>query len=202
MRFVGTARPVLLGLSLSMVVGFLLIGLPGTARADVLVHRDPVGDVARSPVGSNVYSPVPTQAHGDIVATRVVHARLAIWIQIRFRELTDRSNGNFHLIGIRTPWRSRTIELDALPGHWEGTTTMTNGRGQVVACAVTHRISYDRNRVMLRVPRNCLGAPRWVQVAIRSTVAGATFAYADDAWANGLPSPLQSSLVYGRRLPL
>lgn len=194
MRLVRAAWPLLLGIALAVQ--------PGTARADVLVHRDPVGDVARSPVGSNIYSPVPTQAHGDIVATRVVHARRAIWIQIRFRELTDHSNGNFHLIGIRTPWRSRTIELDALPGHWEGTTTMTDGHGQVVACDVTHRISYDRNRVMLRVPRSCLGAPRWVQVGIRSTVAGATFAYADDARSNGLPSGLQSSLVLGPRIPL
>ena len=77
-----------------------------------------------------------------------------------------------------------------------------DGHSLAVACDVTHRISYDRNRVMLRVPRSCLGAPRWVQVGIRSTVAGATFAYADDARSNGLPSGLQSSLVLGPRIPL
>lgn len=188
-------------------VGLVLLGLavpalPGPATAGVLVHRDAVGDVARSPVGSNLYAPAPTQAHGDIVATRVVHARRAIWIQIRFQELTDHSNGNFHLIGIRTPWRSRTIELDALPGHWEGQTTMTDAHGRVVACAVTHRISYDLNRVMLRVPRSCLGTPQWIRVGIRSTIAGSTFAYTDDARSTGLPSGLPSSLVYGRRIRL
>ena len=194
MRLVRCAVGVLLGLT--------LVGLPATATAGVLVHRDPTGDVARSPVGSNLYAPDPAQAAGDIVATRVVHARLAIWIQIRFRELADRGNGNFHLIGIRTPWRSRTIELDALPGHWEGTSSMTDAQGRVVACAVTHRISYDLNRVMLRVPRSCLGTPRWVRVGIRSTVAGTTFAYADDARSAGIASGLQSTLVYGRRIPL
>lgn len=185
-----------------VVLGLVAPGIPGTAAADVLVHRDPAGDVARSPVGSNVYTPAPTQTHGDIVATRVVHARRAIWIQIRFAELTDQGNGNFHLIGIKTPWRSRTIELDALPGHWEGRTTMTDAHGRVVACDVTHRISYDRNRVMLRVPRTCLGAPRWVRVGIRSTVAGATSAYTDDARSTGLASGLESSLAYGRRILL
>lgn len=179
-----------------------VLSLPGPATAAVLVHRDPAGDVARSPVGSNVYIPDPLQVSGDIVATRVVHARLAIWIQVRFRELTDRGNGNFHLIGIQTPWRSRTVELDALPGHWEGTTTMTNGRGEVVPCDVTHRISYDRNRLMLRVPRACLGTPPWVRVGVRSTVAGATFVHTDDARSRGLASGLPSSLVYGRRIPL
>jgi hypothetical protein len=170
--------------------------------ADVLVHRDPVGDVARAPVGSNVYAPAPTQADGDVVATRVVHARRAIWIQIRFRELVDRGNGNFHLIGIRTPWRTRTIELDALPGHWEGRATTSDGHGRVVACAVTHRISYDRNRVMLRVPRSCLGTPPWIRVGMRSTVAGATYVYSDDARSAGMSSGLPSTLVYGRHIVL
>lgn len=199
MRLVRSAVLLPLALVLATVAA---LGLPATADAGVLVHRDPAGDVARSAVGSNLYAPDPAQVSGDIVATRVVHARLALWIQIRFRDLVDRGNGNFHLIGIKTPWRSRTIELDALPGHWEGTSTMTDAHGRVVACAVTHRISYDRNRVMLRVPRICLGAPRWVRVGIRSTVAGATYAYADDARSTGLASGLQSSLVYGRRIPL
>jgi len=194
MRHVRTAAAVLLGVALAAA--------PARAGADVLVHHDPTGDVARSAVGSNLYSPMPTQAHGDIVATRVVHARLAIWIQIRLRELTDHSNGNFHLIGIKTPWRARTIRLDAFPGHWEGTISMTDGHGRPVACAVTHRINYDLNRVMLRVPRSCLGAPKWVRVGIRTTVAGATYAYADDARTAGLPSGLETSLVYGRRVPL
>lgn len=195
-------RSVALRLLVPGVLGIALLGPAGAASAGVLVHRDPAGDVARSPVGSNAYAPDPAQVAGDIVATRVVHARLAIWIQIRFRELVDHGNGNFHLIGIKTPWRARTIELDALPGHWEGTATMTDAHGRAVACAITHRISYDRNRVMLRVPRVCLGAPRWVRVGIRSTVAGATFAYADDARSVGIASGLQSALVYGRRIPL
>ena len=183
-------------------LGIVAPSLPGPATAAVLVHRDPAGDVARSPVGSNVYTPAPTQVAGDIVATRVVHARLAIWIQVRLRELTDLGNGNFHLIGIQTPWRSPTIELDALPGHWAGTTTMTNRRGEVVPCDVTHQIGYDRNRLMLRVPHVCLGTPRWVRVGVRSTVAGATFVHTDDARSRGLSSGLPSSLVYGRRIPL
>lgn len=169
---------------------------PGSAYAGVLVHRDPAGDMARSPVGVSAYAPAPTQAHGDIVVTRVVHARRAIWVQIRLRELDTTGNGNFHLVSIRTPWRTRTIELDAFPGHWEGRTSTTDAQGRPVECSVTDRIDYARNRVMFRVPRVCLGKPRWVQVAIRSTVAGALYVYADDARSTGLGA----SLRYGRRV--
>ena len=190
MRFV---RP-----ALAVVLGVALAAQPAVASAGVLVHRDPAGDVVRSPVGSNVSSPAPTQAHGDIVATRVVHARLAIWIQIRFRVLTTHSNGNFHHVSIKTPWRTRTIQLNAFPGHWDGSTTVTDGRGRPVACAVTHAINYDRHRVMLRVPRSCLGTPKWVRVGIRSTVAGSAYAYTDDARSTGLGP----ALAYGRRIPL
>lgn len=186
-------RPVVAAL-----LGAALAAQPTVAHAGVLVHRDPAGDVVRRPVGSSAGTPAPTQAHGDIVASRVVHARRAIWIQVRFRLLTTRSNGNFHLISIKTPWRTRTIALDAFPDHWEGSTTTTDGHGRVVACAVTHRINYDRSRVMLRVPRSCLGRPAWVRVGIRSTIAGSTYAYTDDARSTGWrPGP-----VYGARIPL
>lgn len=190
MRFVRAAVPALL---VALVTTW-----PGSAYAGVLVHRDPVGDMARSPVGTNAYLPAPNQVHGDITATRVVHARRAIWIQIRLRELDTTGNGNFHQVSIRTQWRTRNVEVDAFPGHWEGTASVTDAHGRPVACAVTHRIDYDRNRVMMRVPRVCLGTPRWIQVGIRTTVAGTLYVYADDARSNGLGP----ALSYGRRIPV
>jgi len=181
---------------LAGVLAAVLAGTPGAAVAGTLTRRDPVGDVARSPIGTSSYAPAPTQVQGDIVATRVVHARRAIWVQVRLRELTTATNGNFHLIAIRSRWRLRTVEIDALPGHWEGRSVTTDARGRAVACAVTYRIDYDRNRVMLRMPRSCLGRPPWVQVAVRSTVAGSRYVYADDAGATGFTG----ALVFGPRV--
>lgn len=190
MRVVRAALPALLVA--------LVISWPASAYAGVLVHRDPVGDMARSPVGTSAYVAAPNQVHGDITATRVVHARRAIWIQIRLRELDSTGNGNFHVVSIRTPWRTRTVEVDAFPGHWEGHASVTDAHGQAVACAVAHRIDYTRNRVMMRVPRSCLGTPRWIQVGIRSTVAGTLYVYADDARATGLGPAVR----YGRKIPV
>jgi hypothetical protein len=62
---------------------------------------------------------------------------------------------------------------------------------------VNHRIDYDENRIVIRVPRVCLGRhPAWVRVAVRTTVAGSTYAYTDDARTTGLVS----RVVYGHRV--
>jgi len=176
----------------------VLLSWPATASAEVRLWHDPAGDVAQSPVGSNAYVPAPTQVQGDIVRTRVAHAKRAIWVQVRFRDLTTTTNGNFHLVRIRSDRRARSIEIDAFPGHWEGTATVRNERGTVVPCAVTHRLDYDANRLMLRIPRTCLGKrPPWVRVGVRSTVAGTTYAYADDARAIGTVGPVPR---YGPRV--
>jgi hypothetical protein len=190
MRIVRRALTLLLGLSLASGAA--------TAQADVLRHRDAVGDVARAPVGSASYSPAPKQVAGDILATRVVHGRRAVRVQIRLRELTTTGNGNFHLVSVKTPRRTRNVELDAFPDHWEGRTTFTGGQGRPRPCAVTHRIDYDRNLVRIRIPHSCLGRAAWVRVGIRSSVAGALYVYADDARR----SKPGSTFAYGRKIPL
>lgn len=179
-----------------MVCCVVLAGVPAAASAEILRHRDPVSDVARSPIGSNAYVLAPKVVQGDIVASRVAHARRAIWIRLRLRELTATTNGSFLRIGIASDRRYRAIEIDAFPGHWTGQSVTTNSRGLVVACAVRHRIDYDRNLVTLRVPRTCLGKPRWVRVGLRLTTAGATYAFVDDARASGY----STRLVYGPRI--
>jgi hypothetical protein len=176
--------------------GVLLVSSPGIAGAEVVHHRDAVGDVASSPVGANAYVPDPAQAQGDIVATRVSFARHAVWIRYRLQDLATTGGGNFHLVGIRSDRRSLSVTIDAFPGHWEGRATVTDGRGVASACPVRRHLDYDRNRVGLRVPRPCLGRATWVRVGVRTTVAGTTYAYVDDANAAGYSVELR----YGRRV--
>jgi hypothetical protein len=136
---------------------------------------------------------------GDIVRTRVAHARHAIWVRVRFRELTTTTNGNFHLVMVRSDRRTRAIEINAFPGHWEGTATVRNLAGAPVACAVRHQLDYVRNQLRLRIPRTCLGMrSKWVRVGVRSTIAGTTYAYADDARTRGAvaPTPRYGPRVY------
>jgi hypothetical protein len=181
---------------LVIVLGGALILTPGPALADRATQRDPVGDVARAPIGSNIYTPIPTQIEGDITATRVVHAPRAVWIRVKFRELTASTNGNFHLVGIKSDRRFRLVTLNAFPGHWDGAAVTTNARGRAISCGVAHHLDYDRNLLIVKMPRSCLGKPDWVRVGTRSTVAGVSYAYADDAHAVGF----HPGLVYGSRV--
>jgi hypothetical protein len=168
-----------------------------TAAADSVTRADAAGDVARSPVGSATYSPAPSRADGDIVSTRVTHGAHKIWIGVRLRDLTASTNGNFHRFWILSDRRFRAVSIDAFPGHWAGHATMTTRSGRVVGCAISHRIDYVQHRVVLTVPRSCLGhRPAWVRVAVRSTVAGTTYAYTDDARATGIGR----LVVYGPRV--
>lgn len=181
------------GVVLSLV---LLASAPGTATAEIVRHRDRVGDVAGSPVGTNAYGPAPTQVQGDIVATRVSFARRAVWIRYRLQDLATTGNGNFHVVGLESDRKSLSLEIDAFPGHWDGRSTATGERSAALGCVVAHRIDYDRNQVRVRVSRSCLGRATWVRVGIRTTVAGSRYAYVDDARATGY----SAALHYGRRV--
>jgi hypothetical protein len=176
--------------------GALLVSSPGIATAEVVRHRDAVGDVARSPVGTNAYVPFPAQAQGDIRSIRVSFARRAVWIRYRLQDLATTGNGNFHLVGITSDRRGLSVALEAFPGHWEGRATATDAGGVPSSCAVSHHIDYDRNRIGLRVPRSCLGRATWVRVGVRTTVAGTAYAYVDDARAVGYSPDLHA----GRRV--
>lgn len=184
----------------ALVAGAFVVGavLPGPAYADSLLRADAVGDVARSPVGSNVYSPAPSRVEGDITTIRVRHGRRTIVVGVKLRELTTTTNGNFHRFTLKSDRRIRTIAIDAYPGHWDGRAVIRNPRGDVLGCAIRHRIDYVRNTVTLRVPRACLGRhPRWVRAGAQSTIAGTTYAYADDAGARGyVASPVLGPRVH------
>jgi hypothetical protein len=166
------------------------------ALAQTKTRPDAVGDVARSPVGSSTYTPAPSRIEGDITSTRVSHGPRAVWVTVHLRDLTTTSNGNFHRISILSDRRFRQVEIDAFPGHWEGHAVTTDAHGLAVGCAVQFRIDYVANLVVLRMPRACLRRPKWVRVAVRSTVAGTTYAYTDDARTTGVIG----GLVYGPRV--
>lgn len=169
-----------------------------SAHGEVLHHRDALADVARSPIGSNVYSPIPTHVEGDVIAIRVSHGRRAIWVRVRLRLLTTTTNGSFHRFGIKSDRKMRSIAIDAFPGHWEGTATVTNGVGLAVPCAIAYHLDYARSQVRLRVPRGCLNRPEWVRVGYRATIAGSKYAYADDARRNVVGTGTE--LRYGPRV--
>jgi len=174
----------------------VLVMLPSAAGAERRGEHDALADVWASPVGAVSYTAVPKHVDGDIVATRVIHAPRAVWIRVRFRELTDTTNGNFHRFAIKSDRRYRFVEINALPGHWEGTALMTGSAGRPVACALHFRIDYVLNQIHLKIPRSCLSKPSWVRVGVRSIVAGALRVFTDDGHSIGVPG----RIALGRRV--
>jgi len=173
------------GLTVAAVAA--LVMAPRAADAERHGDHDALADVWASPVGAVSYTAAPKRVEGDIIATRVIHAPRSVWIRVRLRELTTLTNGNFHRIAIKSDRRYRFVEINALPGHWDGTALMTGSAGRPVACALHFRIDYDLNQLHLKVPRLCLGKPSWVRVGVRSTVAGALRVFTDDAHSLGVP---------------
>ncbi len=173
---------------LTVVAVAALVMVPGAAGAERRGDHDALADMWSSPVGATSYKPASRHVEGDIIATRVIHAPRSVRIRVRLRELTTGSNGDFHRIAIKSDRRYRFVEIDALPGRWDGSAWMTGSAGRPVPCALHFRIDYDLNQVHLKVPRTCLGKPAWVRVGVRSTVAGTLRVYADDAHSTGVPA--------------
>ena len=181
---------------LTVVAVAVLVMLPGAADAERHGDHDALADVWATPVGAVSYTAVPKHVEGDIIATRVIHAPRAVWIRVRLRELTTTTNGNFHRFAIKSDRRYRFVEIDALPGHWDGTALMTGSAGRPVTCALHFHIDYELNQIHLKIPRLCLGKPSWVRVGVRSTVAGALRVFTDDGHSLGVPG----RVALGRRV--
>ncbi|MFD1947608.1 hypothetical protein [Nocardioides aestuarii] len=59
--------------------------------------------------------------------------------------------------------------------RWEGRSVLTDTGDDVLPCEdLRHRVSYAEDRVVLSVPRACLGRPPWVRVGMRNFMSSLT----------------------------
>lgn len=173
--------------ALVVAAAALLPLVPSAAHADSYTQVDAVGDVQSSPLSGDVtFTPVPDRTEGDVAYTKVGHRARVIRVKIAFRDLTHAGpNGQF--IRIKSNRLNREVDLLAYPGAWRGKATTSKFSGKKVRCNVRHTIDYVAHKVVVNVPRSCLGNPRWVRVAIGSATYDDTMFYADDARAKSLP---------------
>jgi hypothetical protein len=69
------------------------------------------------------------------------------------------------------------------------------GEHKRVHCGVRHTIDYLANTVVIKVPRSCLGKPRWVQVSDEAISRTDSLIYVDQGGAGST-----EELVYGPRI--
>lgn len=146
--------------------------IPANAAESVL--KDGRGDMWRISFDENMNeqrAPAPNATNGDALRVRIRHTDTHVVIHEKFVDL--RRAGMFLSVGgaIRTnEGLRRQFSVFAEQGNWKGTAEFTRPRGQQVNCPVKHVLDYDANTAVVRIPRNCLSNPRWVQFQLADAV--------------------------------
>jgi hypothetical protein len=161
---------------------------PTAAHADTYSHTDATADVSSYASGTDNGTPAPDRVEGDVAWNKVRHGSRAVTLTMRYRELST-VDEKVHAYAIHTSKMTRYVYVYAGAGHWGGVVQMTNTHDKKVRCHVTRKIDYTANTASVRIPRSCLGKPRWVKAAMfvgafpSSTVQFPM--YVDDAGTNG-----------------
>jgi hypothetical protein len=170
--------------------------VPTAASANTYTYTDHTEDVVLYH-SNGTTSPASTQVEGDIAWTKVRHKARKVVLTIRLRELTT-GHSSLHWYGIRTGKMKRIVLLEGAAGHWGGKVALFKPTGKRVKCNVGRTIDYTANTATVRVPRSCLGRPRWVKVAMQEASPGPenNSAYVDDSRSNGGVVPVFGPRVF------
>lgn len=112
----------------------------------------------------------PSVTNGDIRRTVITHRRKNVVVRVDFVDLrrAGEFRGDFLMFRTDTGAR-RMVMLFAGLGLWRGEMAVVRPRAVApVECDHSHRIDYAENRVEVRLSRECLGNPRWIQMRAES----------------------------------
>jgi hypothetical protein len=169
---------------------------PAAAEANTYSYTDQTADVVQVTLPAGSTTPAPDRTQGDIVSSRVKHAAHKVVLTIRYQAL-DPGQPAIHWYGIRTGKMARFAVIEATPAHPAGRVRLFKPNGKPVSCQVGHAIDYTAKTATVRVPRSCLGKPRWVKVAMQeATPVSETELYIDDSRSNGGMLPLYGPRVF------
>jgi hypothetical protein len=151
----------------------LAVGVPLTAHAATLNLVDARGDVYRETNAG--YRPAPAQRRIDITRTRIRHTDRALVVRTSVLELRREGRAVGMAMRMRTSkglYREMDLTAGPIAGSWRGQVTLTRRNGSVAPCRTAHRVDYAADRMVVRIPRSCLGNPRGVQATVVSVFLG------------------------------
>lgn len=164
--------------------------LPSAANAASLLRTDTVGDVQVITVddtGNTVGDPVvvPTRTIGDVTKTRITHSSTSVRVEMYYKALPKSGSYNDHEFRFVTNKTERDVSVEAGTGAWAGKSSMYTKSGNKVSCTtLKHLIDYPNHRVILTVPRSCLGNPTFVKVGGGFVAVAGNKIYLDDGQLN------------------
>ncbi|MFL6024802.1 MAG: hypothetical protein ACJ72O_15800 [Marmoricola sp.] len=170
----------------------MLLLLPSPAGADNLQRYDKWKDVLQVDTteepGPHFYEPAPDRVLGDITETRVDYRSTVVHVALYVRALEKTGDENRFEVVFKTPKLNRTAEITATPAHWDGRLRFYSDDGShLYTCrGLTYKVDYDHNRLVLDVPRTCLGSPHYLRVgaATNFEVSSTHTLYSDDAFTS------------------
>lgn len=166
-------------------VAGLAVLQPVTAHADSYVSHDAAHDVVVLDENGNEVKD-PSRLDGDILTSGVSYYGRRLGLSMSFSDLGHDTAFSGYLFAIKTNEHKRFVmSIFAAPGEgWVA--TLSNRHGKVKCRGLSARVDYTADRVQTTIPRRCLSAPRWVQVASGAlTGSPDETVYADDSLLNG-----------------
>lgn len=179
----------------------LVVLVPGVAVADSRRLHDGPGDVWLDRSSSaEASTPAPSHRRGDILRTSVRHGARQVVVRTRFAALDRQGRRLLVLTRLRTDAgvvRSFVLVAGAREANgWRGVVTRRDARTEY-RCGVRHRIDYAADVAVVRIPRRCLGGPRWVQMTMGVVSFEGLRVYVDNPSNDG---PTQRLPAYTRRI--
>lgn len=169
--------------------------VPATAQAKTYTSTDAANDVVVVTMPGGTTAPAADRTEGDIVGSQVRHKARAVVLTMHFQELTAGQTA-LHWYGIKTGKMTRIVLMQSDAAHPGGQARLFKPNGKTVRCHIGHAVDYTANTATVKVPRSCLGEPKWVKVAMQEASSLAdNQAYVDDSHSTGGFLP-----VYGPRV--
>jgi hypothetical protein len=154
-----------------LAVTMLTVSEPSASATEFptgVVLTDGAGDVwvDRSGFGDNLDTRVSFPP-ADVKRAVVRHATYAVRIRMRFVNLRRLGDQAFQAEIETSGGGLSNADVGSSPGHRSGSHSFHSGGFPDTGCpGMTHRINYATDVVRMRIPRSCLGRPRWVRVTL------------------------------------
>lgn len=125
----------------------------------------------------------------DIVRTKFAHTRKRLVVQTKFRSLKGEKIVQVSTLGIKTPKQTFAYQWvrSEVAGEQSTTSILTRAKGgKQVKCKVRVANNVKKAVRTIKIPRTCLGKPKWVRVTSNATTGTMENLRIDDALGKGL----------------
>jgi hypothetical protein len=190
------------GIISALVCALIVVAVPGVASADQTKINDPKGDVYRvAEDGSQGDVKQGAVPNTDILRTVVRHGKAAVGLTVKYVHLKRNTSAFISYDAeIRVPHQGVFHALVVVdPTLKSAYVNLTDGHYESIECPqATASVHPDEERVLARVPRSCLGSPKWIRFgasALSLTKATSSKSYVDNALSTG--SSLTGKLFAG-----